>query len=369
MRIERIEQFYIQMPLKFPFETSFSRVSAMDKIILAVYADGLVGYGESPVDTDPYYSYETVDTCWHIQRDFLIPILLEHEVSHASDLPDLFKRVRGHPMAKAGLEFAIWDLEAQQAGRSVSKLLGGVRDRIDSGVSVGIEDKVEQVIDRITMHLKEGYRRIKIKIKPGKDIGVVQALRQQFPDIRLMVDANSAYRLDDAPVLKRLDDYNLLMVEQPLAHDDIVEHAELQRQLETPICLDESIHSVADAREALALQSCRIVNIKPARVGGLTSARTIHDICQSNNIPVWCGGMLESGIGRALNLALASLPNFTLPGDISATNRYWNQDITAEEFVLNPDGTMNVPQGSGIGVTVLRDRLDKATIRRAQYPG
>src|SRR5574341_303432 len=367
MRIERIEQRIIQMPLKYPFETSFSRVSAMDKIIVAVYSDGLIGYGESPVDTDPYYCYETIDTCWHIQQDFLIPTLLKHDIERASDVPQLLARVRGHPMAKAGLEFALWDLEAQRAGVSLSNMLGGVREKIDSGVSIGIEETAEQVLERIAMHLKEGYRRIKIKIKPGKDIKIVKRIRQQYPDILLMVDANSAYLLRDTAILQALDHFNLLMIEQPLAYDDIIEHAELQRQLQTPICLDESIHSTGRAREALTLGSCRIINIKPARVGGLTTAREIHDLCQEQNIPVWCGGMLESGVGRALNLALASLPNFTLPGDISATSRYWEQDITEEEFVLNSDGTIKVPQGPGIGVSVMSDRLDKVTIKKAAY--
>lgn len=367
MQIDRVEQFVIQMPLKHPFETSFSRVDKMDKIILAVYSDGLVGYGESPVDVDPYYSYETIETCWHIQRDFLIPTLLDSDIQHASDLPALWERVRGHPMAKAGLEFAVFDLEAQQREVSASALLGGTLDRIESGVSVGIEARVEDVIERIAKHLDEGYRRIKIKIKPGKDIEIVRKIRARFPDIRLMVDANSAYTLKDAAMLQALDEFDLLMIEQPLAYDDIIDHAQLQQQVKTRICLDESIHSVGRAREALAMGSCRIINIKPARVGGLVASRAIHDICQKKNIPVWCGGMLESGIGRAMNVALASLPNFTLPGDVSATDRYWEQDIIEEVFVLNPDGTLTVPTRPGIGVTVLKDRLNSVTVQKAEY--
>jgi O-succinylbenzoate synthase len=368
MRIERVEQRHIRMPLKSHFETSFSRVMALDKIIIAVYSEGLAGWGESPVDTDPYYSYETIETCWHIQRDYLIPLLMGGAVSRAADLPALFARVRGHPMAKAGLEAAIWDLEAQQAGASVAALLGGRRPAIESGVSIGVQDSLGELLDRIATHLGEGYRRIKIKIKPGWDEEVVGAVRAQFPDVPLMVDANSAYTLADAPMLKALDSYRLLMIEQPLAYDDIIEHAELQRQIQTRICLDESIHSVGRAREALAMGSCRIINIKPARVGGMTNARAIHDLCRAADIPVWCGGMLESGIGRAHNVAIASLPNFSLPGDISASNRYWQEDIVEPEFVLNSDGTLAVPGGPGIGVKVLRDRLEKVTLRSAAYP-
>ena len=368
MKIERIEQYHIQMPLKHHFETSFSRVTVMDKIILCVYADGLIGYGESPVDVDPYYSYETVETCWHIQRDFLIPMLVESTVDHASDLPHFLRKVRGHPMAKAGLEAALWDLEAQQAGVSVASLLGGTRSQIASGVSIGVQDSVEELLGVIRERLAEGYQRIKIKIKPGWDVSIVEAVRGEFPDILLMVDANSAYSLNDTEMLKALDGYNLLMIEQPLGHDDIMDHAELQRRLATRICLDESIHTVGRAREALAMESCRIINIKPARVGGMTNARAIHDLCQEAGIPVWCGGMLESGIGRAHNVAIASLPNFTLPGDISASGRYWEEDIVTPEFALNPDGTMDVPDRSGIGVEVKRDRLEDLTVRKAQYP-
>jgi o-succinylbenzoate synthase len=365
VRIERIEQFHIRMPLKHHFETSFGRASEMDKLIVAVYADGLVGYGESPADMEPFYSYETVNTCWTIQQDFLIPMLLGQNIDHASDMPSLVRRVRGHQMAKAGLEAAIWDLEAQRAGVSVSKLLGGTRDRIASGVSIGIQDTLDELIDQIEGYLADGYVRIKIKIKPGWDISVVEAVRVRFPDTPLMVDANSAYTLTDAPMLKALDGHHLLMIEQPLAYDDILEHAALQKQIETRICLDESIHTVGRAREALALGSCRIINIKPARVGGWANARAIHDLCAEADIPVWCGGMLESGIGRAHNIALASLPNFSLPGDISASDRYWKQDIIEPAFTLNADGTIIVPDRPGIGVTVIRERLEAAAVRQA----
>ncbi len=367
MKIERVEQFHIQMPLKHPFETSFGMHDVLDKVIIAVHADGVVGWGEAPVDRWPYYGPETHETVWYIQSDFLIPTLLENSFDHATSLPAIFDRVRGHPMAKAGIEAAVWDLEAKMADVSISDLLGGTRARVKVGVSIGIQETVDALLERIAAFREEGYRRIKIKIKPGWDADIVRAIREEYPGIALMVDANSAYTLEDVKMLKALDDFNLLMIEQPLAHDDIIDHAELQKQVKTPICLDESIHTVGRAREALAMESCQIINIKPSRVGGITNSRRIHDLCQVKNIPVWCGGMLETGIGRASNLAVASLPNFTLPGDISATDRYWDEDIIDHEFTLNPDGTMTVPTGPGIGVEVVIDRLEAVTARKAEY--
>jgi O-succinylbenzoate synthase len=367
MKIDRVEQFHVAMRLKSFFETSFGREDVTEKVIVAVYADGLVGYGESPVQKNPFYSSESVETVWYVQRDHLIPMLLGQTLDHATDVPAALAHVRGHHMAKAGLEAALWDIEAQQAGVSVAKLLGQSRDRIDSGVSIGIQDSVEDLLDKIDSYTAEGYQRIKIKIKPGWDAATVERVRARFPDIRLMVDANSAYTLADAPMLRALDGFNLLMIEQPLAYDDILDHAELQKQLKTRLCLDESIHTVGRAREALALKSCQIINIKPARVGGMTNARAIHDICAEQNIPVWCGGMLETGIGRAHNVAIASLPNFTLPGDISASDRYWQEDIVDPPFTLNPDGTLTVPTAPGLGVTVLRDKLEKVSLKIADY--
>jgi O-succinylbenzoate synthase len=367
MKIDRIEQFYIQMPLKAYFETSFGVETVSEKIVVAVHAEGLVGYGESPVEKGPFYSAETADTCWLIQRDYLIPMLLGQDVAHAADIPRHLARVRGNPMAKAGLEAAIWDLEAQMAGVSVAKLLGGTRDKINSGVSIGIQQTVDDLLRQIESYLKEGYQRIKIKIKPGWDANVVEKVRARYPDILLMVDANSAYTLADAPMLSALDGYNLLMIEQPLAYDDVLDHATLQKKLQTRICLDESIHTVGRAREALALGSCKIINIKPARVSGMTEAREIHDLCQAQGVPVWCGGLLESGIGRAHNVAMASLPNFTLPGDISASDRYWQEDIIDPPFTLNPDGTMDVPSGPGIGVKVVSARLKSVSAQNAEY--
>jgi O-succinylbenzoate synthase len=369
MKIERVEQFRITMPLLRPFETSFGREDAADRVITAVYADGLVGWGEAPVGLMPLYSAETTETCWHVQRDMLIPLLLGNAVEHASDLPALFAPVRDHNMAKAGLEAAVWDLEAQRTGAPVADLVGGVRKRVDVGVSIGVQASVDALLDRIASFRAEGYRRIKVKIKPGWDEGVIAAIRRRFPGVPLMADANSAYTLDDAAMLTALDGFDLLMVEQPLAHDDLLDHAALQRRMKTPICLDESITTLGRAREALECGSCRIINIKPARVGGITASKRIHDLCEANDIPVWCGGMLETGIGRAHNLAVASLPNFTLPGDISASSRYWEQDIVEPAFTLNDDGTMDVPQGVGIGVEVQRDRLMRWTVDRAVYGG
>lgn len=367
MKIDRIEQFYVQMPLKQFFETSFGREDVVEKVVVAVYSDGLVGYGESPVEKNPFYSAETADTCWLIQRDYLIEMLLGAEIAHASEVPARLARVRGHHMAKAGLEAAIWDLESQVAGVPIAKLLGGTRQKINSGVSIGIQNTVEDLLGKIESYLGEGYQRIKIKIKPGWDASVVETVRARFKDVLLMVDANSAYSLADAPMLTALDGYDLLMIEQPLAHDDILDHAELQKQVKTRICLDESIHTVGRAREALTLGSCKIINIKPARVGGMTQAREIHDICQQHDVPVWCGGLLETGVGRAHNIAMASLPNFTLPGDISASDRYWHEDIIDPPFVLNQDGTIDVPKVPGLGAAVVRDRLEKVSAQTSDH--
>jgi O-succinylbenzoate synthase len=287
------------------------------------------------------------------------------DVSTPQDLARLTKPVRGHQIAKMGLEAAVWDLLGRAQNRSISHLLGGTRERVSVGVSIGVQGSVPALLERIAGFWAQGYSRIKIKIRPGWDVAVVAQVRERFPDVPLMADANSAYTLADAGQLAALDEFDLMMIEQPLAYDDLVDHAELQRQLRTPICLDESVPSLAAARAALALDSGRIVNIKPGRVGGLTVARAIHDLCLAEGIPVWCGGMLETGIGRAHNVALASLPGFTLPGDISGSARYFHEDIVDPPFVVNDDGTMTVPSGPGIGVTVLDGRLDAVTRRRA----
>ncbi len=368
MYLERVALRHIQMPLLAPFETSGWVETERSCIIVAVFGGGLIGWGECVAMDGPWYSYETTETAWHILRDFLVPMVLGQDIQHAEDLSAQFERVRGHPMAKAGLEIAIWDWLAKASGVSLAQALGGVRDRVDVGVSVGIQPSLANLVERVERYLIEGYRRIKIKIKPGWDVAAVQALRRAFPELRLQVDANSAYTLAHVPIFQALDEYNLLLVEQPLGADDLFDHAQLQQQLRTPICLDESIHTPDDARVALSLGSCRVINIKPGRVGGLAASRRIHDLCAAQNIPVWCGGMLETGIGRAANVALASLPNFRLPGDISASARYYAEEVIDPPFVLNPDSTLTVPRGPGIGVHVDERQLDRFTLRRMACP-
>ncbi|MBN1180627.1 MAG: o-succinylbenzoate synthase [Anaerolineae bacterium] len=367
MFIERIELRYVQIPLKSHFETSFGRAFGRDTIVTTVWADGVEGWGETPVEDGPWYCPETVETAWHVQRDFLIPMLLGQRFETAAEVFGRMALVRGHAMAKCGLEQALWDVEARQRGLSVAALLGGTRPRIESGVSVGIQDTVDELLALIEGYLAQGYRRVKIKIKPGWDVDVVRAVRARWPTIPLMVDANSAYTLADADRLAELDEFDLMMIEQPLAYDDIYEHSLLQPRLRTPICLDESIHTPAHARAALELGSCRIINIKPGRVGGLSQARAIHDLCRARGVPVWCGGLLEVGVGRAHNVAIASLPGYTLPGDVSASDRYFERDVIVQPIALNADGTIDVPAGPGIGVAVDHPFLDRLTVRRETF--
>jgi O-succinylbenzoate synthase len=369
MQIERVELRKVRLPLVHPFETSFGRETEQRVVIVRIDADGLTGYGESAAGIGPWYSYETVETCWHVQRDFLVPLLLGREIESASEIRDLFAPVRGHNMAKTGLEQAVWDLLAKEAGIPLARLLGGEKDRIESGVSVGIQNSIDELLDRIGAFVDRGYRRIKIKIGPGWDVAAAEAVRGRFPDVPLMLDANSAYTLDDVGLFHRLDAFDLMMVEQPLGHDDIVDHAKLQAQIRTPVCLDESIVTAEHARWAIELGSCRIINIKPARVGGLGAAIRIHDLCQESGLPVWCGGLLETGIGRAHNVALSTLPNFRLPGDISESARYYERDLIDPPFKLNSDGTITVPKGSGIGVMVDEDRLEECTVRSEVLEG
>ena len=367
MKLDRIEMRQIKMHLVAPFETSFGVETDEEHIIVRVDAEGVTGWGESPVGAGPYYSYETTQTAWHILRDYLVPAVLGKDIRRVEDAIRLCERVRGHNMAKAGLESALWDVFAKARGVSLAQALGGTRERIKVGVSVGIQASPEALVQRVARYLSEGYARIKVKIAPGRDVAFVSAVRKAFPDILLQVDANSAYTLDDVQTLRALDAFDLLLIEQPLGYDDIYAHSKLQRELKTPICLDESIHTLADAQAALELGSCRIINIKPARVGGFTESKRIHDLCAQHNVPVWHGGMLESGIGRAGNVALASLPNFKLPGDISASKRYFLEDIVEPEFEVATDGTMAVPTKPGIGGEVRSDRLEQVTISREEY--
>ena len=364
MRLRKVTLREIHLRLLSPFETSFGRTELRRILLLEADLDGISGWGESTAGENPFYSYETVETAWLILRDYLWPILKDRELASASGVWDLLAPVRGHNMAKAALETAIWDAEAKQKNLPLSKLLGGTIEEIPCGVSIGIQASIPALLEKVERELAAGYQRIKIKIRPGLDVDPVRALRQRFPRIRLMVDANSAYRLEDAPLLKALDDFYLIMIEQPLGWDDIFSHAQLQRQISTPICLDECIHELEHARAAIETGACRIVNIKLGRVGGHTAARLIHDLCQSNSIPVWCGGMLESGIGRAHNIAMSSLPNFNLPGDVSASRRYWEEDIIEPEVEVSPRGTIRIPSAPGIGYEPRIGRIESLTRRR-----
>jgi O-succinylbenzoate synthase len=311
---------------------------------------------------DPSYSPETTETAWHLIRDFIAPQLVGTEVERAAEIAGWLRGVRGNPMAVAGVEMAAWELEARLRGVSLAELLGGEVKPVPVGVSVGLQPDDHTLIRKVEGYIKEGYRRIKLKIKPGRDVRMVRAVRRAFPQAAMMADANSAYRLGDADHLRGLDPLGLMMIEQPLAHDDLLEHARLAEELETPLCLDESITSLRAAVLALELGSCHIVNLKPGRVGGFATSRAIHDLCLAHEVPLWCGGMLESGVGRAHNVALASLPGFTLPGDLSASRRYWQEDIVTPEFEMH-DGTLSLPSGPGMGVTPRADRIRSLTVR------
>ena len=347
----------VRLPLNEPFETSFGSIDSRLIFLVRLEADGLSGWGEVVAAEAPRYSYETVGTACHVIRDFLAPALLSRPLTNVRDLAARFAPFRGHNMAKAGLELAYMDLLAKAGGQSLSQLIGGTLTRIPVGVSLGIQPTIDRLLDRVDQYLRLGYQRIKLKIKPGWDVDVVREVRRQHSEILLSVDANSAYTLEDERHLQALDDFGLLMIEQPLDHDDLIDHAKLQSALATPICLDESITSVRRAEHALELGSCRTINIKIGRVGGYSQALGIHDLCYSEGIPVWCGGMLESGIGRAHNIALASLPGFSLPGDISASSRYFKRDVITPEVFVDENGTVKVPRAPGLGFGIDLDYL------------
>ena len=367
MLIEKIKLTHLSMPLVSPFETSFGSISERECIIISMYSEGLIGIGECVADRDPGYAYETAGTARHIIIDFLIPMILGKDINSVDDFCRMVSGVRGHRMAKAGLEMALWDLFGKAQGKSLKTLLKGKKQKVSVGVSVGLQSSPQELSRVIIKYLEQGYGRIKLKIKPGRDIGDVSFIRNAYPQIKLQVDANSAYTYESAQALLDLDNYNLLMIEQPLFEDDLWEHHKLQKQFQTAICLDESILSARHAQSAIEMDACRIINIKAGRVGGLSEAIAIHDICLDMEIPNWCGGMLETGVGRASNLALASLPNFRFPADISATNRYYKQDITNEEFILNPDSTIDVPDGFGLGVTINEQIFNDFTLSEATY--
>jgi len=366
MHIQSLTLREIHLKLVTPFETSFDRTTERRIILAEVRVDGAAGWGECTAGETPFYSPEDTETCWHILRKSLWPMLRGREVQSAADVWPLLEQVRGHNMAKATVETAIWDAEAKLRKMPLWKLIGGERTEIPCGVSIGIKDSLDELSATVKKELAAGYQRIKIKIKPGKELPQVQRLRQDFPSIKLMVDANSAYRVEDLPLLKQLDAYYLMMIEQPLGWDDLFGHVAIQKNLQTPICLDECIHTYEQAEAAIALGACKIVNIKLGRVGGLLQAKRIHDLCQRNNIPVWCGGMLESGVGRAQNIAMSTLPNFSLPGDVTASQRYWHEDVIEPEVTVSARGTIKVLDAPGIGFAPRLDRIASITVRQEQ---
>jgi O-succinylbenzoate synthase len=367
-RIEQVKLRHVKMPLVHFFETSFSRTYERDIILVEVVSGGITGWGEVTAGENPFYNEEWTGSIWPLLTDYLIPRVLGVEFFCASEVSKRFRHVRGHNMTKGGLEAAVWDLQARLNQNPLWKEIGGgARHEISCGVSIGIQDSVDQLLEKIETELAAGYQRIKMKIKPGWDVDVIREVRKRFPDILLMADANSAYTIDDTAHLRQLDEFNLMMMEQPLAHDDIIDHAVLQREIETPICLDECIRSAHHAEQAIQLRACRIINIKLGRVGGFAEAKRVHDVCQAHQIPVWCGGMLESGIGRAHNIALSTLPNFTLPGDVSASKRYWKHDIIQPPVEVSPQGTIHVTDGAGFGYQIDHDRLAAVTVRLQSF--
>ena len=366
LHLERLELREIELPLVSPFETSFGRTTRRRIMIVRAFdKSGASGYGECVAAENPFFNDETIDTAWLITTKHIAPLLAQACVTNAGAVNGALAQIRGNRMAKGGVETAVWDLEAKLAVRPLWQYLGGVRDEINCGVSIGLQETTAELLDKVARELDAGYQRIKIKIKPGKDIQLVEAIRSQFANITLSVDANSAYSLDrHLSVVKQLDNYRLLMIEQPLAAGDLVDHAKLQSQIKTPICLDESIVAIDDVRHAFELGSCRIVNIKLGRVGGHSEARQIQAYAAECGVPVWCGGMLESGIGRAHNIAMSTQSGFTLPGDVSASARYWEEDIIDPPVTVSPHGTIKVPTGPGIGFEVNEARIEALTVRR-----
>ena len=364
MKIEAITLREIQMPLVHFFETSFGRTTQRRILLITLHTNGPEGWGECVAGEDPFYSEESIDTAWYAMERYLAPALLGKTLERGAEAPALFAKVRGHRMAKGAVENALWDAEAQEKQLPLWRLLGGTQREIACGVSIGIQNSVEQLLEKIETELAAGYRRIKVKCKPGWDVEVFEKIRARWPQILLSCDANSAYTLDQAAHLQQFDRFNLLMIEQPLWHDDFYFHAQLQRQLKTALCLDEAIHGRRDAQAALELGACRIINVKVGRVGGLTEAVAVHDVAKRAAIPVWCGGMLEAGIGRSHNIALSTLPNFTLPGDVSASRRYWKEDIIDPAVEVSSQGFITVPDTPGRGFKLKTDLIEKLTTRK-----
>jgi O-succinylbenzoate synthase len=370
MIIEKITLNHLRMPLVAPFETSFGRETDRECILVTITSEGIDGYGECAASREPGYNYETVGTAAHILKDFVAPLILGVDLSDAAGFQACVAGIRGHHLAKAGVEMALWDLLGKREGRSLREMLGGKFEKVAVGVSIGIQASVDELLRTAAAYVDQGYARLKIKIKPGRDVGDATALRKEYPAARLQVDANSAYSLEDSSRLKPLDELDLLLIEQPLFEDDIWDHRRLQEQFKTPICLDESVISPRHARYAIEMRACRVINIKASRLGGLSQAVMVHDLCRREGVPVWCGGMLETGVGRASNLALASLPNFVLPGDISASDRYYARDITNERFVLDRDSSIDVPRGAGLGVTIDREAVRQYSLSESAFvPG
>ncbi len=365
LKISSIELREIRLPLVHFFETSFGRTTER-RIILArvTDTDGAEGWGECTCGEGPFYSYEWTETAWTTLTEFLAPMVVGKDIENAANSFSLMKPVRGHRMAKATLENACWDLEAKKLGVPLWKHLGGTHQEISCGVSIGIQDSPEMLLEKIRKEVDAGYQRIKIKIKPGWDIKIIERVRQEFPNIQLMGDANSAYSLADVQLFKDMDSFDLMMFEQPLSHDDIFDHAKLQSQIKTPVCLDESIHHAEDAIHAIGLGSCRIINVKLGRVGGHSEAKRIEEVTRRSQIPIWCGGMLESGIGRAHNIAMSTLAGFTLPGDVSASARYWSEDIIEPPVTVSSRGTITPPEGTGIGFNINLSRIETLTVRK-----
>jgi O-succinylbenzoate synthase len=368
VKIAHIELREIRLPLIHFFETSFGRTTERRILLVRVRdSEGAEGWGECTAGEGPFYSEEWVESAWVGITSFLAPMTAGREVESAAGVWDLMKSVRGNRMAKAAIETACWDLEARRKNVPLWKLLGGTRREIASGVSIGIQDSPEQLLEKIAREVAAGYQRIKIKIKPGWDVDIVKRVRDAFPDIKLSVDANSAYTLADVPLFRALDELNLMMVEQPLAYDDMVDHAELQRQIKTPVCLDESVRSAEDARKAIEMGACKIINVKLGRVGGHAEAKRVEQAARERGIPIWCGGMLESGVGRAHNIAMSTLEGFSLPGDVSASARYWEEEIVEPPITVSPRGTIAAPDKPGIGFEIKQKRIDHLTVRRESF--
>ncbi|RUL49568.1 o-succinylbenzoate synthase [Lysinibacillus antri] len=367
MKITEVTIRHLKMRLKHPFTTSFGTIQDKEFLLLeAKDESGRIGWGESVAFEAPWYNEETMKSTWYILEDFLIPIILNKEILHPDEVSESFQGIRKNCMAKSTIEGAIWDIYAQTQNQSLMEVLGGTKEKIEVGISIGIQPTMEQQVAVVEKAIKDGYKRIKVKIKPGWDINVMRTLREHFPDVPMMADANSAYTLEDIELLKQLDEFNLTMIEQPLAYDDIIDHAALQKQLKTPVCLDESIHSLEDTRKAIELGACGVINIKIGRVGGISEAKRIHDYCEEHGIPVWCGGMLESGIGRAHNIALTTLSNFVMPGDTAGSSHYWEQDIIEPEVVVE-NGYITVPQQVGIGYKPNLEAINRYTVSSRVY--